>query len=131
MRAALIGSIALAALSATALAQNGYTNTVLVANSASYEPLFGVDPLLGNGWGIAIRPPGAGGHFWISNANTGTTTTYQGDVHGPAGFVPLHQDSLTSVNIGAGAGVRVDGRPVVDTPQPTGQVFNHSTTDFV
>ena len=104
-----------------------YTSTVLVANDASYHPTVMVDPLLQNAWGIALRPPGAGGHFWISNFATGTTTTYVGDAHG----VPLHQDSLQSVNIARGTGVRVDGRPTAEVPQPTGQVYNTSTTDFM
>lgn len=110
---------------------NRYTDTILVANDASYNPLRFVDPLIGNGWGIAIRPPGAGGHFWISNASTGTTTTYVGDSHTPTGFVPLFQDALKSVIIPIGAGTLSDGRPVSELSIPTGQVFNHSATDFV
>jgi len=109
-----------------------YTDTILVANDASYEPLIMVDPLLQNGWGIAIRPPGAGGHFWISNFNTGTTTTYVGDVHNGKGkFTPLFQDELTVVAIPRGAGLRFDGTPTAPVPQMTGQVYNYSTTDFV
>ena len=41
--------------------------------------------LSGQPWGIALRPPGAGGHIWTSNAGTGTTTTYIGDVLSPVG----------------------------------------------
>ncbi|MFA6045149.1 MAG: TIGR03118 family protein, partial [Phycisphaerales bacterium] len=108
-----------------------YTQTVLVANDPIYQPTILVDPLLQNGWGLALRPPGAGGHFWISNFGSGTTTTYVGDVHTPAGFLPLQQDSLKVVGIALGSGVRVDGRPVADPPQPTGQVYNYSTSDFV
>ena len=115
---------------AGALAQNRYTDTILVANDPAYAPLRFVDPLLGNGWGLALRPPGAGGHFWISNFNTGTTTTYVGDVTGPNGFTPLYQDSLTVVNIPVAGTIRLD-RPVAPVPQPTGQVYNYSTTDFV
>lgn len=120
-----------ALLAAPSLAQNTYIDTVLAANNESYRPLNLVDPLLGNGWGIAIRPPGAGGHFWISNGSTGTTTTYVGDVHTPKGFIPLHQDELKSVDIPIGSGKLFDGRPVTPISIPTGQVFNHSPTDFV
>jgi uncharacterized protein (TIGR03118 family) len=110
----------------------GYTDTILVASDASYEPLALVDPLLSNGWGLAIRPPGAGGHFWVSNFNTGTTTTYVGDVHDESGnYTPLSQDYLLKVDIPRGAGLRVDGRPTADVPMVTGQVFNHSKTDFI
>lgn len=111
-----------------------YLDTILVANDASYDPLVLVDPLVSNGWGIAIRPPGAGGHFWISNFNTGTTTTYVGDVHAPppdGRFTPLFQDALRVVTIPVGAGLRIDGAPTAPVPQVTGQVFNHSMTDFV
>ena len=48
-----------------------------------------------NAWGISLRPPGAGGHFWVNNAETGTSDEYIGDVNG----IPLHQDGLTSVTL--------------------------------
>ena len=48
-----------------------------------------------NAWGIAVRPPGAGGHFWFNNAKTGNSVEYIGDVEG----VPLHQDGLKSVTL--------------------------------
>jgi hypothetical protein len=48
-----------------------------------------------NAWGIAVRPPGAGGHFWINNAKTGISVEYIGDVEG----IPLHQDGLKSVTL--------------------------------
>lgn len=105
----------------------GYIVTILVANDAAYKPTVLVDPLLQNAWGVSLRPPGAGGHIWVSNFASGTTTTYVGDTHG----IPLHQDSLTSVTISRGAGMRSDGRSTAEIPQPTGQVYNSSTTDFV
>ncbi len=46
-----------------------------------------------DGWGIALRPPGAGGHIWISNAGTGSSSEFIGDVPGN----PLHQDGLKLV----------------------------------
>lgn len=127
---AACGSMAVGA--GSAFAGDAYRHTVLVANLESYNPTALVDPLLQNGWGIALRPPGAGGHIWISNFATGTTTTYVGDVHDASGrFTPLHQDDLKVVNIGKGAGVRVNGELRAPTPQVTGQVYNHSATDFV
>lgn len=135
--AVLVAVGAVGAVGGAARAQNdvppsAYVDTILVANNKSYTPLCIVDPLIGNGWGIALRPPGAGGHLWISNASTGTTTVYVGDVHTPGGFVPLHQDDLKVVNIPIGKAILPDaGRPATDLSIPTGQVFNHSTTDFV
>src|SRR4249919_2239568 len=70
-----------------------YYQTNLVANKASYNPTYGVDENLVNPWGISLRPPGAGGHIWISNAGNLSTSLYIGDVHG----VPLHQDGLKLV----------------------------------
>jgi len=72
----------------------GYVETVLVASKAEYNPQI-VDKQMQDGWGIALRPPGAGGHIWISNAGTGTVSEYIGDV----GKMPLHQDGLKSVTL--------------------------------
>jgi uncharacterized protein (TIGR03118 family) len=74
--------------------RGGYEQTNLVANKAEYHPLI-VDPKMINAWGIALRPPGAGGHIWISNAGTGTSSEYIGDVSGN----PLHQDGLKLVEL--------------------------------
>src|SRR5262245_163088 len=100
----VVSVVALGLLSSVAAAQNTYRNTVLVASHAHYNPTIMVDPLLLNGWGISLRPPGAGGHFWVSNFASGTTTTYVGDAHG----VPLHQDDVRVVQIGKGKGKRYD-----------------------
>src|SRR4029077_19964771 len=57
-----------AAGSATTTDQgNRFVQTILVANKASFHPQM-VNPDMINPWGIAVRPPGAGGHFWINNA---------------------------------------------------------------
>ncbi len=98
-------------------ATNAYSTSILVANRALYNPTAMIDPDLVNGWGIALRPPGAGGHIWLSNAGTGTTTTYIGDVNG----IPLHQDGLKVIPIAAADGSY--------TPQVTGQVYN-ATSDI-
>ncbi len=75
-----------------------------------------IDPLLINPWGTAIRPAGAGGHFWLANAGSSTATTYVGDVRDANGvFIPIFQDALKVVP--------VDGSPI-------GQVFSNSTTEF-
>ncbi|HEY4330110.1 MAG TPA: TIGR03118 family protein [Phycisphaerae bacterium] len=71
---------------------NTFDTTVLVANSADYDPQI-IDPNMINAWGIALRPPGAGGHIWVDDARSGTSVEYIGDVNGQ----PLHQDGLTVV----------------------------------
>jgi uncharacterized protein (TIGR03118 family) len=71
---------------------DGYLQTNLVANKAEYHPQI-IDEKMINAWGIALRPPGAGGHLWISNARTGTSSEYIGDVSDN----PLHQDGLKLV----------------------------------
>ncbi len=119
--------LAATVLSAAVLSQPGYTNTILVASSPVYDPLSRVDVLLSNGWGLAIRPAGAGGHFWVSNSNTGSTTTYVGDVRDPSGrFQPLSQDSLRFVWIGVGAGAYPDGSLYAPIPVVTGQTLGTS-----
>jgi uncharacterized protein (TIGR03118 family) len=115
-------TLALAAFAASPASQaaNAFDMTVLVANSAAYHPTVMVDPELINPWGIALRPPGAGGHIWISNAGFGSSTTYIGDVGG----MPLHQDGLKSVHI--------DEPTWTDHgySQVTGQVYN-AASDIV
>jgi uncharacterized protein (TIGR03118 family) len=73
---------------------NSYVQTNLVANSAFYHPQI-VEPQMLDAWGIALRPPGAGGHIWINNAMSGTSVEYIGDVNG----IPLHQDGLKKITM--------------------------------
>ncbi len=76
----------------------GVRQTNLVAN----KPEFGaqtIEPLLKNPWGIAIRPAGFGGHFWVAAAGTGTSIQYVGDVGG----TPLFQDALKVIDTGGPA----------------------------
>ncbi len=79
----------------------GVKQTNLIAN----KPEFGaqiLDPEMQNAWGIAIRPAGFGGHFWVSSTNVGKSLLYVGDVGG----TPLFQDDLKFVNtLGAPTGV--------------------------
>jgi uncharacterized protein (TIGR03118 family) len=95
---AMVGVCLIAASgSATTTDQgNRFVQTILVANKASFHPQI-VNPDMINPWGIAVRPPGAGGHFWINNAGTGTSVEYIGDANG----VALFQDGLKSVTLDA------------------------------
>ena len=89
-----------------------YIQSNLVANSAAYDPLI-LQPEMVNAWGIAIRPAGFGGHFWVTSNGFGTSNEFVGD----AGGVPLFQDGLKFVMVpGPGGGQGT----------PTGVVFNGS-----
>lgn len=100
-----------------------------------------------NAWGLALRPAGAGGHWWIANTDTSRVTLYVGD----SATVPFGQDGLSVVGVPGAS----DGTPisiVIDPPiqggvplpppnptpatimppsNPTGQVFSGSNTDFL
>jgi hypothetical protein len=126
----LVAALAFAfAVPAGAAGVNAYVQTNLVANDAKYNPTAFVDPYLTNPWGIALRPPGAGGHFWTSNAGSGTTTTYIGDVPG----LPLYQDGLKVVPIVTSERDMLDLQGSDGNSdqiaQVTGQVYN-AASDF-
>jgi uncharacterized protein (TIGR03118 family) len=99
-------------------ASNAFVQTNLVADNASFNPQI-VNPNFSDAWGIALRPPGAGGHIWVNQAFSGVSDTYIGDVNG----VALHQDALTSVPLDSPA---FTDRGV---PFDTGIVYNASS-DF-
>jgi hypothetical protein len=50
--------LAACSVAASAMAQNAYVNTVLVANDPKYHPQL-IDKHMIDAWGLAIRPPGA------------------------------------------------------------------------
>ena len=93
---------------------------MLVANRPGLAAGAIIDDHMINAWGIALRPPGAGGHIWISNAGTLSTSTYIGDARG----VPLHQDGLKIVYLKGPLLSYEDGLANV-----TGQVYN-AASDF-
>jgi uncharacterized protein (TIGR03118 family) len=86
--------LALGTVAPVAAEGNRYVQTNLVANNASFHPQI-LDTQMRDAWGIALRPPGAGGHIWVDNAMSGTSVEYIGDVNG----VPLHQDGLKTVTL--------------------------------
>lgn len=104
----------------TSSPQNIYTQKILVANRAGFATDALIDPHLINPWGIALRPPGAGGHIWISNAGNLSSSTFIGDAKG----VPLHQDGLKIVYLKSPQISYEDGLANV-----TGQVYN-AASDF-
>ncbi|SEL93482.1 hypothetical protein SAMN05444583_117112, partial [Rhodococcus maanshanensis] len=79
-----------------ALPGNNYTQTNLAATGESYSAPFTLPDMV-NAWGVAIRPKGAGGHFWVGAG--GTSYEFVGDVTAspdPA-LRQLHQDGLKEV----------------------------------
>ena len=100
----------------------GVTQTNLVAN----KPEFGaqiVEPELRNAWGIAIRPTGLGGHFWIGAAETAKSIEYVGDVAG----TPLFQDELKIVQTGGpttGVAFNPGAQFVITQPHANGAITN-------
>ncbi len=99
---------------------NAYAPTVLVANRPEFNPTAFLDQHLVNPWGLALRPPGKGGHIWVSNEANASTSTYVGDVNGS----PLHQDGLKIVYMEGPLISPHDGVTNV-----TGQVYN-AASDF-
>jgi uncharacterized protein (TIGR03118 family) len=107
---------------------NSYRQTNLVANKASYGAQF-VEADFVNAWGIAIRPRGAGGHFWVGAG--GTSWQYVGDVKAAAtpSLQSLYQDGLkevtvpgadaltTAASVGKITGVVFNGAPLIGTPE--------------
>ncbi len=79
-----------------------------------------VDTHLKNGWGIAIRPAGKGGHFWINNTDDGSVGLYVGDV----GKTPIHQDDVKLVEIAKPTHQK-------ESSHPTGLVFNGRDDEFI
>jgi uncharacterized protein (TIGR03118 family) len=98
----------------------GVKQTNLVASTAAYgAPI--VEPEMKNAWGIAIRPAGFGGHFWIGAAGTGKSIQYVGDVGG----TPLFQDELAIVEtLGPVSGVAFNPGSgfTITQPHPNGAI---------
>jgi uncharacterized protein (TIGR03118 family) len=113
--------------------RNAYAQTNVVASAAdaaAFNPtLAGTerDEEFLNAWGIAIRPAGAGGHFWVTAG--GWSYQFVGDVQASADAAlrTLFQDALTLVRI-PGAGVAEGEADVTNTDKfvgfATGTVFN-------
>jgi uncharacterized protein (TIGR03118 family) len=100
------------------------------ADTATFKPVLAGaerDAEFLNAWGIAIRPAGAGGHFWVTAG--GYSFEFVGDVSAASdpSLRTLFQDALTLVRI-PGAGVP-EGETAVANPDKfvgfgTGVVFN-------
>jgi uncharacterized protein (TIGR03118 family) len=108
----------------SARAFNRYWPGVVQTNLVANKPEFGaqiLEPKLQNAWGIAIRPAGFGGHFWVTGNTTEISFEYVGDVGGK----PLFQDGLKEVNTaGTGTGVVFNsgGQFVITQAHPNGAI---------
>ncbi|CAN5126794.1 hypothetical protein BH09PAT3_BH09PAT3_5110 [soil metagenome] len=107
-------------------AGNNYVVTNLVANKARYNPEI-VDPTLLDAWGLASRPAGADGHFWVASNRAGTSLEYVGDV----GDTPLYQNDLRTVSIPGAAADSSLPADASDLGTPTGIVFNPFQDRFI
>ena len=99
---------------------NAYVQHHLVSNKAKYKADL-LQPKLINAWGIAIRPAGAGGHFWITAKDN--SFEYVGDVQASSDpkLQPLSVDSLPVVKLPVGG----------DDKFATSTVFVDTTDHFV
>jgi hypothetical protein len=103
--------------------KNAYRQTNLAATSAAYDAQFTISNMV-EAWGIAMRPPGAGGHFWVLGG--GTSWQFVGDVSGSAdpklrtffqnGLAEVYlpgADSLSSAaSVGKATGTAFNGAPI-------------------
>ncbi len=98
---------------------NHYRQVNLAANSEAYKARFTM-PEMVNAWGVAIRPKGAGGHFWVAAGNA--SYEFVGDVGAASDqkMRELHQDPLKAVTI-PGTDIKTDTTSV---GKATGVVFN-------
>ncbi|MFQ6328175.1 TIGR03118 family protein [Nocardia sp. CWNU-33] len=102
-----------------ALDGNHYTQTNLAANNAEYKAEFTFSDMV-NAWGLADRPKGAGGHFWVGGG--GKSFQFVGDVtvSSDPKVQKLFQDPLKIVTI-PGADSDTSDNSIGKT---TGVVFN-------
>lgn len=98
---------------------NKYKQENFVANHKKYKADV-VDKKLINAWGIAIRPAGAGGHFWVTGKDI--SFEYVGDVRNSEDkkLRKLTTDELKYVKLPVGG----------DKNFATGTVFNGSKESF-
>ena len=95
----------------TPQAQNRFAQENLAASRASYKAKIVLPDTVG-AWGLAIRPAGAGGHFWLGAS--GGSWEFVGDVKNspnPA-LRTIYQDGLKLINPNVGAPSPVDASRV-------------------
>lgn len=100
--------------------ENKYIQENFVANKAKYKAETVTKDFI-NAWGLAIRPAGAGGHFWVTAKDV--SYEYVGDVRASKDekLKKLHQDDLKEIKLPVGG----------DDKFATGVVFNSKPENFV
>jgi uncharacterized protein (TIGR03118 family) len=100
-------------------AENRYSQVNLAASTEAYKARYTLPDMV-NAWGIAIRPKGKGGHFWVTAG--AASFQFVGDVSasGDQAVRELSQDSLKVVSI-PGADTKTDDASI---GKATGVVFN-------
>jgi len=117
---------------------SGYASQVFVASSASYNPDIAVVQPLIDAWGVALRPAGQPGHFWVLAGNK--SYEYLGDVTGKvvapctapsvlcADLAPLPDNTVTFPDFPLDP---TTGGPDIINNHATGVVFNSVAANFV
>lgn len=118
-----VSSAIVLAISSSAVAGDKISHFVqhnFVANKDIYKPDT-IEKDFINGWGIAIRPKGEGGHFWVTAKDI--SYEYVGDVQNSPDekLRKLHTDELKEVKLPIGG----------EDNFATGVAFSDSKTDFV
>jgi len=100
---------------------NAYQQTNLVADKPGYKPELVVEKNFINAWGIAIRPAGKGGHFWVTAKDV--SYEFVGDVKNSSdeSMRKLHADNLKYVKLPVGG----------EEQFATSVVFSDSKENFV
>jgi uncharacterized protein (TIGR03118 family) len=121
-----------------AAAVSGYASKIFVADSASYDPQLAVVQPFVDAWGVALRPAGQPGHFWVLAGNK--SYEYLGDVTGKvvapcatpsmlcADLAPLPDNTVTFPDFPLDPAT---GLPDIVNNHGTGVVFNSVATSFV
>lgn len=119
---ALMLAVSVVAISAKAGTENeiNFSQENFTANLKKYNAKF-LEKNFINAWGIAIRPAGSGGHFWVTAKDL--SYQYVGDVTKSADpkLQKLHADELAYIKLPVGG----------EEAFATGVVFNDSKENFV
>lgn len=119
------------------LMANSYVQSIFVASSSGYKPTVAVEPNFIDAWGIAIRPAGQPGHYWVLAGNK--SYEYVGDVTGKvvapctkvsslcADLAPLPANTVTLPDFP----VDNNNLPDIANNHATGVVYNSQSTNFV
>ena len=125
---------------APGLGTNTYVQRNFVAGSTTgtnYSPTLASEPRMTDAWGIAIRPAGIPGHFWVVAGDT--SYEYVGDVNGKpliGELAPLASNKVLLPGLCTNAPYATLPCPannptdIVDN-HATGVVFNGTSTSFV